>query len=118
MLGFLRLYCLSEEKGCCNEDYYSLNKIKQTSFKIIELKGGYLVLDIKEITVEFALLSVIGSELNDSGEEFLELIFHGDGTSGLRECRHTYWGEKGYLFYMPINLIKQAMDKLNEYFDG
>lgn len=47
-------------------------------------------------------------------------IMHGDGPSkGLRELRHTYWGEpdSGYIFYPNGKLISAAFGALRTWFD-
>ena len=117
MKDVLKTNCLSDERGCCGENHYSLNKIKRCGYKVIELTGGFLILEIGEVTIEFALLESV-SQYDD--EIDLGLIFHGSGTGGnLRECRHTYWNyqEDGYLFYMPLVLIEEAMAELSKHFD-
>jgi hypothetical protein len=102
---------------------YSIDKIK-TKFKVQQLQvnvRGWIVLNIKESWVEFAVFNFAESEINGENiyVEFGELIFHGEGISGcLRECRHTYWGENGYIFYLPGDLITAAFQVLSEYFDG
>jgi len=109
---------LVDEENCFGDKVdYSLNKIKKSGYKIINLSGGYLVLDIDEISIDFALFQSAGFDQNKN--ESLSLVFYGNGTGGsLRKCRHTYWGESGYLFYMPLYLIKEAMSELKEYFDN
>lgn len=105
------------EKAYIGEEaFYSLNKIKQTVCEIVPLKDGYLVLNlIDDVNIGFALFFIDGC---DNEDEYLELIFYGEGVgSDLRECRHTYWGEAGYIFCMPLDLIKEAMIELAKYFD-
>lgn len=47
------------------------------------------------------------------------LLFHGEGPSGaLRECRHTWWGENGYVHYPHFATIEAAFRELRRWFDG
>lgn len=47
------------------------------------------------------------------------LLFHGSGVSGaLRECRHTYWGEDGYVHYLNFAVVEAAFRELRRWFDG
>jgi len=48
----------------------------------------------------------------------LSMLMHGEGPAGfLRECRHTYWGEDGYIFYPNKKHIDAAMQWLSKYYD-
>jgi hypothetical protein len=47
-----------------------------------------------------------------------EQVFRGCGPSGsLRELRHTWWGENGYIYYVNGELITDAFAKLRQWFD-
>lgn len=47
-----------------------------------------------------------------------QMVFHGEGFSGnLRECRHMWWGEGGYTFYLPLEATAAALTALKEWFD-
>lgn len=108
---------LSEEEQFGDSIEYSLEKIKNIDCEVVNLNGGYLILSKEEVSIDFALLETSGYD--QEGKEFLRLIFHGNGTGdSLRECRHTCWGENGYLFYMPLELIKEAMTELLKHFDN
>lgn len=76
---------------------------------------GLLVVRVDGHIVEFAVLEWDSS---CAGEDFYSMVFHGQGVgSGLREMRHTYWGEGGYLFYAPADVIAAAFEALKEWFD-
>lgn len=48
----------------------------------------------------------------------VSLLMHGHGPTGiLRECRHTYWGRDGYIFYPNKKHIVAALEWLEKYFD-
>ena len=42
------------------------------------------------------------------------ILFHGTGFLEMGECRHTYWGENGYVFYPEIKQITTALKWLEE----
>ena len=46
-------------------------------------------------------------------------FLYGEGCIGLKECRHTYWGEEehGYIFYPNKDHITRSLDWLSQYFD-
>jgi hypothetical protein len=91
------------------EDGYLLDDAR-SKYAVKDLGNhGYLVLnwDDKEFFLKFAVLTV-----------GLDLQFYGEGPTGnLRECRHTYWGEDGYLFYPDGKVITAAFKELSKYFD-
>lgn len=67
--------------------------------------------------IKFAVLDFLrGSSSGQDVKTFL--VFHGEGPAGpLRECRHTYWGDDGYLFYPSIVVITAALTALKEFYD-
>ncbi len=102
------------------ERIYPLDKIRQKLFEVRELgEGGYLVLnwDVNHSWLDFAVLEFCSSNADDT-EVMLSCVFHGGGPSDvLRECRHTHWGEEGYLYYVNGRLITLAFQALSEFFD-
>lgn len=51
--------------------------------------------------------------------EWYSMVFHGSGPSGgLRECRHIWWGDDGYTYYLNFALVEQAFAALRRWFDG
>lgn len=104
----------------CDELVYPLDEAKK-KFEVKELipEEGWIVLDkTDEDWWKFAVFSFFGSDGNGENLE-MSLIFHGEGPPTiLRECRHTYWGEEGYLFYPNGPVIIAAFHFLSEFYDG
>ncbi len=102
-----------------NDTVYSLDRARER-YEVRELGyGGYLVLNHEPATLwlNFAVLEFHSSEA-DGGNVQLSCVFHGEGpSSSLRECRHTYWGESGYLFYPDGRIIAAAFKELAEFYD-
>ena len=104
---------------------YRLSEIK-SKYKIIhDLTNSHILAihpdeDIDSSKVDFALFEFGGCVLGATDDEiFMTHVFHGYGFSeGLREMRHTYFGEEGYLFYVPMKSIIEAFGILMTYFDG
>lgn len=95
-----------------------IEKSPGISTKLLDC-GGLLVLETKkEHWLNFAVMEFFSSDL-DGGNDTYSVVFHGSGVpSHLRELRHTYWGEDGYLFYPNLRLIASAFFELKNYFDG
>ena len=112
MIDELKKKCLSEDNGGCDEVIYSLRKIELLGYEVVKLRGGYLIVDVGEIIIQFCLLEHI-CEGDDDDDLGLEIVFYGSGVGGsLMECRHTFWGEGGYVFYINLRLVKDAMTHL------
>lgn len=116
---------LTVEKNEYNDsNYYLLSEMK-AKYEVVELgNDGYLVLnwdkenlgyENEPIHLEFAVFSFNSCDDKDT---WLNLQFHGNGPSGsLKECRHTYWGEAGYIFYPNGKVISLAFKELSKYFN-
>lgn len=49
---------------------------------------------------------------------YYDMLLHGEGTAPpLKECRHTYVGEQGYVFYMPLDVMAAAIAELQKVFE-
>jgi hypothetical protein len=99
------------------ETFYPASSL--TGFELVDLPNeGKLVLswDKERFILKFTVLQwAMGSE---NGDAFYSCIFHGTGpTSRLRECRHTWWGDDGYVFYPDGNIIAAAFLELGKHFD-
>jgi len=98
---------------------YSLERISK-EFEITPLsKSAWLVLNWNEekYWLKFVVFDFFYSDA-DNKNVMLQPVFHGEGTGGaLRECRHTWWGDNGYIFYPNKNTIELALKELSKYFD-
>lgn len=118
--GWLVPYVQQDHNG---EPVYPIDKLR-VEFDVRELPGGWIVFQHESKYGNwkyFAVLRFAQSETN--GENELDsIVFYGDGPGGkpeesLRECRHTYWGEDGYIFYPDGKLIVAALTALSEFYD-
>lgn len=100
-----------------DEIVYSLDKIP-VAYEIREITNGWVVLNWHDETwLKFAVLEFNHSD-GDGSNTVTTPVFHGEGPSGsLRECRHTYWGYDGYIFYPNGQLITEAFKVLSEFYD-
>ena len=57
----------------------------------------------------------------DEHETFVSSLFKCEGPGGvdhpLRECRHTYFPDNGYVFYLNYDNMIAALDYCKNYFD-
>jgi hypothetical protein len=82
----------------------------------------WMVHTITDGIVEFAALEFFTSPINRVGLEGLlcTVLVHGSGPSmspEFRECRHTYWGDDGYIYYLNAKHIRAVLDWLERHFD-
>ena len=110
---------LIKHEDCNKSPGYSLTEIR-SKCEVINLgDNGYLALlpdsDDESFKLTFGVFTFNNS---DGKDEYVTVQFHGYGfTLVLRECRHTYWGEAGYLFYPDGKVISLAFKELAKYFD-
>ena len=118
MNTWLKSYVDFEENGS-NCKTFSLERLEK-DFEVRQISGnGYLVLkwDSEKFWLEFAVFEFDSSDI-DNKNVALSLIFHGKGAAGyLRECRNTFWGEDGYLYYPNGKIISASFVALSEFFD-
>ncbi len=105
-----------------DELLYPLDKAL-AKYRVRELVAGWgwLVLKMPEdpesTWMHFAVLQFVCSD-GDDKNVLTQVVFHGEGPSGnLRECRHTYWGDEGYIFYPNGKVIMAAFRALAEFYD-
>lgn len=74
--------------------------------------NGALVVNVREeLHVTWALLRM-------EGDDLYSVVAHGSGPSGsLREPRHTYFGEDGYVFYVNPAILTWGFKQLERWFD-
>lgn len=102
---------------------YDADAVRAASSRCVDLdeSGGLLVVDESESWVSFAVFEFHSGPSTRDGQIVdgvkLSAVFNGCGPSGLRELRHTYWGENGYVPSPRRALISKAFDLLAEWFD-
>lgn len=113
-----------KEKNYENTGCYSKAIVRENSTEIVELdNNGFLAVYQPEgHWNEFALFTYSYGDGHESEQSnYYEIVFHGCGTGGdedqLREFRHSYWGDGGYLHYAPIPLIIAALKALEKWYN-
>lgn len=108
----------------CDGKVYDLAEIRATAKCCIDLDGDGLIAVDNAVDhhVSFVVFRFHSGPSTRDGVvvdgEKMSVVFHGNGPSGaLRELRHTYWGENGYIFYPHGVLIASAFEALREWFD-
>lgn len=94
---------------------YSLNELQKLGEVKELIEDLYMLIRITDAHVEFAFFSFV-----EEGKHgvLLEVVMYGDGyTDSLRECRHTYWGDSGYIFYPNAKHFTAIFKELAVYFD-
>lgn len=105
--------------------------VRSKATHIVELAGHGLLAVLEHDEGTSASFVVLGDMGTVDGVVVWYPVFRGWGPSGpglipaggdptwrgLRELRHTYWGENGYLHYPPGALISDAFAKLERWFD-
>jgi hypothetical protein len=66
--------------------------------------------------LSFQFLEFASSDMDDTNIE-VDIIMHGYGYIELRECRHTYWGEEGYIYYPNTTNLRAILDWIDKHFD-
>lgn len=89
--------------------------------EVVELPSdARLVVHVNGWNVRFACFRW-HSELVEEGKAgvaYYEMLFHGRGVGGAaKECRHTWWGDQGYLYLMPLDVVAAAAIALDDWFD-
>lgn len=91
----------------------------KATFAIEVADQGLLAVLEHEGHVSFVVLDWAGAEgVTEGAPVVRQLVFRGCGPSGeLRELRHTWWGEDGYVHLPQGALIADAFAKLERWFD-
>ncbi len=67
--------------------------------------------------------SLVAFRVMRGAKTHAEVFMHGYGfmcegeNISLRECRHTYWGENGYIYYLDKRQMLAILGWLGRYFD-
>lgn len=94
---------------------YKLSDMLKNFTVVPVTKGLYAIEDNQEHWIDVCFMTLDSSMDN---EEFLSELFRSSGTLGcLRECRHTYFPDDGYVFYMNKGDMVAALEYLEKYFD-
>lgn len=108
-------------------EYLETNHLDDDIYKLLPFGGEEFTLSGKGVLrvyydefdwVSWALLQ--GYHYEDESDIFdsFTLYASGEGVGGaLREPRHSYFGNNGYLFYADVSLLKFCFQKLEKYFD-
>ena len=105
---------------------FSAKDVRARATEVISLEGdGVLAVLIEETAISIVVLRFASGGAAADADTYYEAVFHGNGFGdlaggGLRELRHTYWGEadnSGYIFYPNAKLICDAFKHLNRWFD-
>lgn len=111
---------VSRDSNTCDDPLWRLAELRE-QFEVRDLpRVGWLALSkaADSSWLRFAVLDFEQSD-GDGSNVLVGLVFHGEGPSDpLRECRHTYWGDDGYIFYPNGALIADAFVALSEFFDN
>lgn len=84
---------------------------------VFERGDDRLVVIEIDMSVRWALLEWTG-DMGDGSHAEYDIEAHGYGYSGaLREARHTYFGDEGYVFYVDPLRLAWAFDCLRRWFD-
>jgi len=94
--------------------------LRASDCRVLERGANRLVVRPASDThgVHWALLDCVSSEYSDGSPDQYHVTMHGWGTGDpLREARHTWVGDDGYVFYVDPSAIAWAFDCLREWFD-
>ena len=103
------------------EDYdkpeCKLSSYLKSEYDVVTLNEGlYVVQDTKR--EHWTRLHFLVANSWSDEETYVESLFKCEGTGDvLRECRHTYFPNDGYVFYMNYSDMTRALDYCKKFFD-
>lgn len=110
-------------KDNCNDNIYFLDDFQASELQVEQLNDNLWVVHNYKVNkdnycwLEFAFFEFNSSDGDGSNIE-LTMMMNGNGPVGsLKECRHTYWGKEGYMFYPNRTHINAALKWLSAYYD-
>ena len=102
------------------DNYSHVNSLPLKDFtdEIEELlpKRLWVVKDITEYSARLHFVTFHRSDLDYSNIE-VDTLFTVDGTTGLREMRHTHFRDDGYVFYLSKDEMYAALKYCEKLFD-
>lgn len=103
--------------GTGHEDVYDLIEINEVYTDVCTINQGFLAAHNDGLVINYALFRFAESDADGSNVK-VELIYSGQGISGgLREMRHTYFANEGYIYYLPMDMLIESFQILKKYFD-
>lgn len=102
-----------------SDPIYSLNLLKGLGqLKSLTVDAWILTKITGEHWLDFVVVKFYSSNFDMSESISVEYVFGGAGpTMGLRELRHTYWGDSGYIPYLDSKTVVAAFKFLSQYYD-
>jgi len=103
-----------------DEEVYSLDKMKELSTEHVELPSNGHLFYYREADGLHLNFFVGGFHTSDVDNKnvVIDKIWTGCGPTGnLRELRHSFFGENGYIFYVNLDILEAASKDLRRYFD-
>lgn len=93
-------------------DYSDVNQLHELFTEVNKIGNlGHLCIHTKDA---FQITYALYSGCPDMEQE---LIYKGYGYSdNLAEMRHTYFSNRGYMFYLPVPLLEASFKILRKYF--
>jgi len=110
---------LIEKQSYCNDEdtVYALKDIKDTaeSVEILLDEGLIVSYDNRDGWYDFAFYDwTYGT---DDGDFYSLLCTVSGPADVLQECRHTYFANDGYIFYMNKKVMIAMLEFLEQYYD-
>ena len=117
---------LNRELDHNGDPVYADADIRKKATEVIPFCDGRSLLAVRTgkepfpSLTEFIVFDFMMSSIDGTDTKW-QRVFHGYGyTDGLRELRHSYWGELdngGYIFYPSASTICGAFELLKRWFD-
>jgi len=103
-----------------DEFMYNIGKLLGVFEIVKKLRDDSFIVAYNESDNWYDFVFLEWESESDEGVFYKELCrVSGPGgkDSSLRECRHTYFADNGYIFYMKKENIRAMLDFLEEYYD-
>lgn len=116
---------ITAHKNSCDEPIFILGKIKE-KFTVEELisESLWVAHDYAKNEKGYCWMNFGFFEFKsiEMGKNYnhaeCDMLMYGSGPVGaLKECRHTYWGDNGYIFYPNKQNIIKALEWLEKFYE-